>query len=63
VLGLTQYLAPTMQFLLGVLYFRESMTPGRWAGFALVWVALMIISVHAVVKAGRSRQKALTQPV
>jgi chloramphenicol-sensitive protein RarD len=62
VLGLTQYLAPTMQFLLGVLYFRESMSPGRWAGFTLVWIALMIISVHAVLRARRSRRVPVTKP-
>ena len=58
VLGLTQYLAPTMQFLLGVFWFRESMTPGRWAGFVLVWIALMILSTHAVVAARNTRRKA-----
>lgn len=56
ILGLTQYLAPTMQFLLGVLYFRETMSVGRWAGFALVWIALTVISVHAVLKARRSHR-------
>lgn len=61
-LGLTQYLAPTLQFLLGVFYFKESMSPGRWAGFALVWVALMIITTHAVVSARRSRQIPVTEP-
>lgn len=61
-LGLTQYIAPTMQFLLGVLYFRESMSTGRWAGFALVWVALMIISIHALMSARRSRRIPVTKP-
>ena len=44
-LGLLQYLAPTLQFLLGVLYFHESMSTGRWVGFALVWLALLILTV------------------
>lgn len=55
-IGLTQYLAPTMQFLLGVFYFREAMSTGRWVGFTLVWVALMVISVQAIMAARRSRQ-------
>lgn len=62
VLGLTQYLAPTLQFLLGVFYFREAMSTGRWVGFALVWVALMVISVQAVVTARRSRRIPVTEP-
>ena len=41
VLGLLQYLAPVIQFALGVLLFHEDMPPGRWIGFGLVWVALV----------------------
>ena len=47
-LGLLQYLAPIIQFALGVFVFHEAMPPGRWAGFALVWVALVIFTVEAV---------------
>jgi chloramphenicol-sensitive protein RarD len=46
-LGLLQYLAPVIQFALGVLYFHEDMTAGRWAGFVLVWVALAVFTVEA----------------
>jgi chloramphenicol-sensitive protein RarD len=47
-LGLLQYLAPILQFLLGVLWFHEAMSTGRWIGFALVWVALAIFTVESV---------------
>ena len=47
-LGLLQYLAPILQFGLGVLYFHEDMSRGRWIGFALVWVALAIFTVESV---------------
>ncbi len=53
-LGLLQYVAPTLQFLLGVSYFGESMSPGRWIGFGLVWLALVILAGHGV---GRARQR------
>ncbi|MSZ77736.1 MAG: EamA family transporter RarD [Actinobacteria bacterium] len=46
-LGLLQYLAPVLQFGLGVLYFHEDMPAGRWIGFVLVWVALAIFTVEA----------------
>ncbi|MGH1563684.1 EamA family transporter RarD [Mumia sp. DW29H23] len=46
-LGLLQYLAPILQFLLGVLVMHEAMTTGRWVGFVLVWVALVLITVEA----------------
>ncbi len=50
-LGLLQYLTPTAQFLLGVFYFGEAMPPARWAGFALIWVALLILSGYGLFRA------------
>ena len=47
-LGLLQYLAPILQFGLGVFWFHEDMPTGRWAGFLLVWVALALFTVEAV---------------
>jgi chloramphenicol-sensitive protein RarD len=46
-LGLLQYLAPVFQFLLGVVYFHEAMPAERWAGFALVWAALSLLTWDA----------------
>jgi chloramphenicol-sensitive protein RarD len=54
-LGLLQYLTPTGQFLLGVLYFGETMSAGRWVGFALVWLALMILTWYGIGQARRHR--------
>jgi len=47
-LGLLQYLAPIFQFALGVLWFHEDMPVGRWIGFGLVWIALVLFTVEAV---------------
>lgn len=44
VLGLVQYLAPVLQFLFGVLLFHEAMPAARLAGFALVWLALAMLT-------------------
>jgi chloramphenicol-sensitive protein RarD len=57
-LGLLQYLAPIIQFALGVFYFHEAMTPGRWFGFMLVWVALAMFTYEA--NTHRRRQLRLT---
>ncbi|GAA2614575.1 EamA family transporter RarD [Streptomyces spororaveus] len=54
-LGLLQYMAPVFQFGLGVLYFHEAMPPERWAGFSLVWAALVILTWDALRTARRSR--------
>lgn len=47
-LGLLQYLAPTIQFALGILVFEEAMPASRWIGFGLVWVALVMFTVEAL---------------
>ncbi|MFC5667477.1 EamA family transporter RarD [Kitasatospora misakiensis] len=60
VLGLLQYLAPVFQFLIGIAVFHESMPPARWAGFALVWAALAVLTWDALrrVRADRARTSA-----
>jgi chloramphenicol-sensitive protein RarD len=57
-LGLLQYLAPILQFALGVFYFHEAMPAGRLVGFAMVWVALAMFTYEA--NAHRRRQLRLT---
>lgn len=52
-IGLLQYLTPTVQFALGVLWFHEPMPTVRWIGFVLVWVALAIFTTEAIVHARR----------
>jgi chloramphenicol-sensitive protein RarD len=44
-----------LQFLLGILYFHEAMPAERWAGFALVWAALSLLTWDALRTARRSR--------
>ncbi|MBV2355060.1 EamA family transporter RarD [Streptomyces sp. J2-1] len=58
-LGLLQYLAPVFQFVLGILYFHESMPAERWAGFALVWLALILLTWEALRSARRARVAAM----
>jgi chloramphenicol-sensitive protein RarD len=43
--GLLQYLAPTLQFAIGVCIFREPFGPDRLIGFVLVWLALAVFAV------------------
>ncbi len=57
-LGMLQYLAPTLQFALGVFWFHEDMPASRWVGFGLVWLALAVFTVEAVNH--RRRQLRLT---
>ena len=56
--GLLQYLTPTLQFATGVLVFHESMPAARLAGFALVWLALLVFSVESLRQSRRVRAAA-----
>jgi chloramphenicol-sensitive protein RarD len=61
-LGVLQYLAPTMQFLLGVLVFDEPMSPAELAGFALVWSALVLFTVDLLRHQRRQLRLAVAVP-
>ena len=52
-LGMLQYMTPVMIFLIGVLAYGESMPAGRWAGFGIVWLALIVFTVDIVRNARR----------
>jgi len=58
-IGLTQYLAPVMQFIFGVVVLREDMPLERWIGFGLVWVALIILTVDMLLAGRAARGRAL----
>jgi chloramphenicol-sensitive protein RarD len=49
VVGLLQYLTPTLQFLLGVWLFHEAFTPDRLVGFALIWIALALFALEGLL--------------
>jgi chloramphenicol-sensitive protein RarD len=45
VIGLLQYMTPTIQFILALTVFQEAMPPARWFGFVLVWVGLAFLTM------------------
>jgi len=45
-LGILQYIAPTVQFLLGIFLYQEPFTTTRLVGFAIIWLALIIFSLE-----------------
>jgi chloramphenicol-sensitive protein RarD len=50
VLGLLQYLSPTLQFLLGVWIFHEAFSADRLVGFALIWLALALFAAEGLLR-------------
>ncbi len=48
VIGLLQYITPTIQFSIGVWVRHEEMSTARWAGFAIIWCALIALAIDLV---------------
>jgi chloramphenicol-sensitive protein RarD len=57
VIGMLQYLAPVLQFLVGLVIVGENMPATRWIGFGLVWIALVVLSVDGLRTARRTRRQ------
>lgn len=56
--GILQYIAPSMQFTLGVTLFGEHLSPQRLIGFAIIWLALAIYTAESLwQRAGRKRDQ------
>lgn len=52
-LGVLQYIGPTIQFVLGVWLFREPFGGPRLAGFALIWLALVVYTGESLLRMRR----------
>jgi chloramphenicol-sensitive protein RarD len=59
-MGLVQYLAPVLQFILGAFILGEAMPPERWAGFGIVWAAITLLTVD-MLNEGRLSRRALPE--
>ena len=52
-LGVLQYLAPTAQFLIGLLVYRETFDGNRFQAYALIWGGLVLYTVDSIRAQGR----------
>ena len=55
-LAFLQYLAPSMSFVFGVFLLGEPMPIERLLGFAVVWLALIVLTADTVLEARRTRR-------
>jgi chloramphenicol-sensitive protein RarD len=60
-LGLLQYVAPTLQFLIGVLIYHEEFSQARVIGFTVIWVALLIYTAESLLSYRSQRLHPLRQ--
>jgi chloramphenicol-sensitive protein RarD len=49
-IGILQYIAPTVQFLLGVFLYQEPFTPALLIGFIIIWSALLIFTLEGIME-------------
>jgi chloramphenicol-sensitive protein RarD len=56
-MGVMQYIAPTIQFTIGITVFNEELSTTKVIGFLIVWLALVIFTTDAW-KANQARQNA-----
>lgn len=54
-LGMLQYIAPSLQFMLGVFVYSEPLSPERLFSFALVWIALLIYTLEGLLHGRRAK--------
>ena len=59
-LGLLQFIAPTLQLLLGVLVFGEAFGGPSWIGYGLIWAALGLYAGESLWRATRPPRPAMT---
>lgn len=58
-LGILQYIAPTLQFTIGVALYHEPFSPAKLVGFSIIWAALLIYWAEGMLQ----RQRAAAPPV
>jgi chloramphenicol-sensitive protein RarD len=58
VLGVIQYIAPSLQFLLAIFVFHEAFDPHKAIGYIAIWTGLAVFTAEAVWLASRRRPEA-----
>lgn len=61
-IGLLQYIAPTVQFLIGVLVYNEPFDQTHLIGFSIIWSALLIFTLEGLIVRQRQVRRAPSQP-
>lgn len=49
-MGILQYITPSLQFLIGVFLYKEPFISSQWVGFGIIWTALLLFTfgnIHA----------------
>lgn len=60
IIGLLQYITPTLQFSIGVWMRHEAMPTARWIGFLIIWAALVTLGID-LIKSSRTVNDSVAQ--
>lgn len=55
--GILQYIAPTIQFLIGVFVYHEAFSQTSFIGFSIVWAALIIFTIELLLHNKKKTKK------
>jgi chloramphenicol-sensitive protein RarD len=61
-LGLLQYIGPSIQLLLGVWLYHEPFAPAKAAGYALIWAALALYTAETLWQNWRRAPASVAEP-
>ncbi|WP_448852396.1 EamA family transporter RarD [Corynebacterium sp. 335C] len=56
-LGLMQYITPLLQMLIAVFVVHEHISPERWVGFCIIWVAVIVFAADMLARARARRRR------
>ncbi|MDJ0952206.1 MAG: EamA family transporter RarD [Acidimicrobiia bacterium] len=59
-IGILQYIAPSLQFLIGVFVYSEAVSRDELIGFLLVWIALAVFTGHGLLRSRYGRPEPVT---
>ena len=59
ILGLVQYITPTLQLLLGIFAYGEDFDGKRFIGYSIIWFGLVLFAVDGFSAARRREYKAV----
>lgn len=63
VVGLLQYIAPTLQFLTGVFIFHEAFDQQRLVGFTFIWIGLAVFALDSLLRTRRQAEVVVAEAV
>lgn len=62
-IGMIQYMTPTMQMLWALFVTQEYLSPARWVGFIIIWVAVAVYLFDLTRRARRARKQVAPRTV